>query len=443
MILCDCKRKRSTNFHRLLFLALLALSGTMLIKYMPTPCTLEDLEDKVSNARKQYCRHGLYDLLSLRPQDQGELNCSKIIKGDPDAVNQGLQLNEALKGKYNHLKEEDYMNITYDCQHFKEFRKYITIPISKEEEDFPIAYSMVVHDKIDMFERLLRAIYAPQNIYCVHVDEKSTEQFKAAVRAIISCFDNVFVSSKLVRVVYASWSRVQADINCMEDLLKSNVPWKYLLNTCGTDFPLKTNAEIVRALKTLNGKNSMESEKPSQAKQGRWKFHHKVQGDYIFGTSSEKLPPPIKTPMFTGNAYFVVSIAFVKYIFEDPQAQKLIDWVKDTYSPDEHLWATLNRMPGVPGSSPHNDKYELSDMNAMARMVKWSYNDGEIHKGAAYPPCTGAYKRAVCVYGAGDLSWILKQHHFLANKFDPEVDNIAIFCMEEYLRHKTIFKRDL
>ncbi|KAM3925487.1 beta-1,3-galactosyl-O-glycosyl-glycoprotein beta-1,6-N-acetylglucosaminyltransferase 3-like [Leptodactylus fuscus] len=365
-----------------------------------------------------------------------------IIKGDANAIKQGLQVNEASKRKHIRFNEQDYINITHDCRYFKDFRKYITIPMSKEEEDFPIAYSMVIHEKIEMFERLLRAIYAPQNIYCVHVDEKASDQFKAAVRAITSCFDNVFMASKVVKVVYASWSRVQADINCMEDLLQSNVPWRYLLNTCGTDFPLKTNADIVRALKTLNGRNTMESENPSDSKKRRWKYHHEV-GDYISETKTQKLPPPIDTPMFTGNAYFVVCRKFVEHIFEDPLAQKLINWVKDTYSPDEHLWATLNRMPSVPGSTPHNNKYQLSDMNSMARMVKWSYSEGDINKGAAYPPCTGIHRRAVCVYGTGDLNWILKQHHFLANKFDPEVDNIAIFCLEEHLRHKTVFSRNL
>ncbi|XP_075711313.1 beta-1,3-galactosyl-O-glycosyl-glycoprotein beta-1,6-N-acetylglucosaminyltransferase 3-like [Rhinoderma darwinii] len=442
MFQCDIKPFRCFHFYRILLLALLALSGTIYIKHLSNPCTIKDLGYEVSNTRKQYCRNGLYDLLSLRPRKKGEPNCSKIIKGDSDAIKRGLQMNAFTKGKYVHLNEQNYTNITQDCHYFKEFRKYITIPMSKEEEDFPIAYSMVIHEKINMFERLLRAIYAPQNIYCVHVDEKSTEQFKAAVRAITSCFDNVFMASKPVQVVYASWSRVQADINCMEDLLKSNVPWRYLLNTCGTDFPLKTNAEIVRTLRTLNGKNTMESERPSAGKRRRWEYHYEVD-DHISETETKKLPPPINTPMFTGNAYIVVCSDFVKYIFKDPQVQQFIDWVKDTYSPDEHLWATLNRMPDVPGSSPYNDKYELSDMNAMARMVKWSYSEGEILKGAAYPPCTGAYRRSICVYGAGDLSWILKQHHLLANKFDPEVDNIALFCMEEYLRHKTIFNTDV
>ncbi|CAB1344772.1 unnamed protein product [Coregonus sp. 'balchen'] len=38
-------------------------------------------------------------------------------------------------------------------------------------------------------------------------------------------------------------------------------------------------------------------------------------------------------------------------------------------------------------------------MNAIARMVKWSYLEGDVRKGAPYPPCSGASRRAVCVYG--------------------------------------------
>ncbi|XP_078506996.1 beta-1,3-galactosyl-O-glycosyl-glycoprotein beta-1,6-N-acetylglucosaminyltransferase 3-like [Lissotriton helveticus] len=302
---------------------------------------------------------------------------------------------------------------------------------------------MVVHGQIEMFERLLRAIYTPQNIYCVHVDDKSPEVYKQAVRAIVSCFPNVFVASKLERVVYASWLRVQADLNCMEDLLKSQVPWKYLLNTCGTDFPIKTNAEIVRTLQVLNGKNSLESEKPSESKRGRWAFHYEVH-DSIVKTEVQKSPPPIKSPMFTGNAYFVVSREFVEYIFrKDTDVEKLLEWVKDTYSPDEHLWATLNRMPEVPGSSPYNSKYEMSDMNSMARVVKWVYLEGKISDGAPYPPCTGTHRSSVCVYGAGELKWLLQQHHLFANKFDPTVDNIVIQCLEEYLRLKALYGTEL
>lgn len=126
------------------------------------------------------------------------------------------------------------------------------------------------------FERLLRAIYAPQNIYCVHVDKKSKASFHSAVRAIVSCFPNVFMVSQPVNVVYASWSRVQADINCMADLYNSNTNWKYFINVCGQDFPLKTNWEIVQMLRLLRGGNSMESEKMPPGKNWRVTIVHKV-----------------------------------------------------------------------------------------------------------------------------------------------------------------------
>uniref|UniRef100_A0A8C8HHZ6 Beta-1,3-galactosyl-O-glycosyl-glycoprotein beta-1,6-N-acetylglucosaminyltransferase 3 n=1 Tax=Oncorhynchus tshawytscha TaxID=74940 RepID=A0A8C8HHZ6_ONCTS len=327
-----------------------------------------------------------------------------------------------------------------DCQRYVTEREFITVPLSQEEKEFPIAYSMVIHDKIEMFERLLRALYTPQNVYCVHIDQKSSEAFRTAVRAIVSCLPNVFVASKLENVVYASWSRVQADLNCMEDLLKSPVQWRYLINTCGTDFPIKTNAEMVQALKLQNGRNSMESETTDDYKNSRWQFHHKITSNMVVKTNVRKSPPPISTPMFSGNAYFLVSRAFVRHVMESQEVRALLEWEKDTYSPDEHLWATLQRMPSVPGSNPPHIKYHESDMNAIARIVKWRSLEGDVRNGAPYPPCSGVYRRSICVYGAGDLRWLLQHHHLIANKFDPEVDDVAIRCLESYLRFKATYR---
>ncbi|XDV52759.1 hypothetical protein PO909_021426 [Leuciscus waleckii] len=277
----------------------------------------------------------------------------------------------------NHLLKQDsfYLNETKDCPSYIRDRGFLMLSLSKEERDFPIAYSIVIHEKIEMFER------------------RSPEIFKEAVSAIASCLTNVFVS------------RVQADVNCMQDLLKSPVQWRYLLNTCGTDFPIKTNAEMVQILKQLNGKNSMESE-TVESKNWRWQFHHNVTNSVI-RTDVRKSPPPIQSPMFSGNAYFVVSREFVDHIIKSKEIQDFMEWEKDTYSPDEHMWATLQRMPSVPGSNPPN------------------------------------IKQAVCIYGAGDLKWIVRQHHLLANKFDPEVDDVAIKCMEAFLRYKAIYGRSL
>nr|XP_017523886.2 beta-1,3-galactosyl-O-glycosyl-glycoprotein beta-1,6-N-acetylglucosaminyltransferase 3 [Manis javanica] len=418
-----------------MLLAIVALKLSLRLK-----CNFGSLDLEFRDFRSPRCKDILYQ--SLKLPAKRSINCSGIIRGDREAVVQALLDNLESKKQRELLTDTDYLNMTSNCEHFKAERKFIQFPLSKEELDFPIAYSMVVHEKIENFERLLRAVYAPQNIYCIHVDEKSTDTFKEAVKAIISCFPNVFMASKLVRVIYASWSRVQADLNCMEDLLQSSVPWKYLLNTCGTDFPIKTNAEMVLALKLLNGKNSMESEVPTEYKKSRWKYHYEVT-DTLSQTSKMKDPPPGNLPMFTGNAYIVASRGFVQHVLENPKSQRLIEWVKDTYSPDEHLWATLQRVPWMPGSVPYHPKFHISDMAAIARLVKWQGHEGDLSMGAPYAPCSGIHQRSVCIYGVGDLSWILQNHHLLANKFDPKVDDNVLQCLEEHLRYKAVYGTEL
>ena len=131
------------------------------------------------------------------------------------------------------------------------------------------------------FERLLRAIYAPQNVYCVHVDKKAEASFLAAVSGISSCFDNVFMVSQAVSVVYAAWPRIQADINCMADLYRVSTTWKYFINLCGQDFPLKTNLEIVRSLQAMRGRNSMESEHMPAEKRWRITMVHEIVNGVI------------------------------------------------------------------------------------------------------------------------------------------------------------------
>ncbi|NWS99158.1 GCNT3 acetylglucosaminyltransferase, partial [Mionectes macconnelli] len=414
----------------LLLAPLALLAAALALREAARPCP----------ADRPRCRQRRYRALELPPGHA--INCSGVVRGDRRAIEEAQLRNLEVANRRAPLTPGHYLNLTRDCGAFRETRRFIEFPLSQEEAEFPIAYSMVIHNKIEMFERLLRSLYAPQNVYCVHVDSKSPAAFQEAVRAIAGCFPNVFVASRLENVVYASWSRLQADLNCMRDLLRLPVPWRYLLNTCGTDFPIKTNAEIVRALKVLQGRNSLESEKPSAAKRARWRYHHEV-GKAISRTNREKLPPPLNYPMFTGNAYIVVTRGFVRHIFENPTARKFLEWAKDTYSPDEHVWATLTRMPGVPGAVPHNDKFQLSDMNALPRLVKWEYLEGDTSKGAPYPPCTGRHQRSVCIYGAGDVPWMLQQHHLLANKFDPEVDDAAILCLEEHLRHRALYGRGL
>nr|XP_061802141.1 beta-1,3-galactosyl-O-glycosyl-glycoprotein beta-1,6-N-acetylglucosaminyltransferase-like [Nerophis lumbriciformis] len=365
-------------------------------------------------------------------------NCQAILEGDNEALAEAKLLNlDRNFRKRVQVPDEFYVNASKDCTQFKASRKYLTFPLSQEEKDFPLAYSIVLHHKMQSFERLLRTIYAPQNIYCIHVDLKAPPSFFAAVSSVAACFPNVFLVGRRENMIYNGWSRVQADLNCMAELNASNVAWKYFLNVCGQDFPLKTNLEMVRALRALDGGNSLGTIAFPKEKMWRVDKVYKVVNGRWRGIGKKKGPPPVQ--LFSGNAYIIVSRGFVQSVLEDQRIRTLIDWAKDTFDAEETVWATAQRIPGVPGSTWANNKYDMTDLHAIARLVKWAWHEGDrSSKNAAYPPCQGVHVRDICVYGAGDLQWLLTHRHLFANKFDINTDPVAIYCLENYLRQRVL-----
>lgn len=110
----------------------------------------------------------------------------------------------------------------------------------------------------------------------------------------------------------------------------------------------------------------------------------------------------------------------------DQHALDLLSWSKDTYSPDEHFWVTLNRIPGVPGSMPN------ASWTGNLRAVKWI--DMEDKHGG----CHGHYVRGICIYGNGDLKWLINSPSLFANKFELTTYPLTVECLELRLRERTL-----
>lgn len=361
------------------------------------------------------------------------VDCSAIYDMDP------MEVGKTLMIRRKHLpqeSDESLTKLTSDCQTFVRVRGYDNRCVSEEEKDFPLAYSMVVHKSAWMVERLLRAVYSPNNIFCIHYDLKSSFQFISAMEGLARCLPNVFIASHRESVYYASFSRLKADLNCLSDLLRSEVKWKYVINLCGQDFPLRSNIELVSELKNLNGSSMLETSRPTEYKKERFTFHHELKdsnSEYQklpVKTTTKKTPPPNGIEMFTGNAYFVLSRELVSYMNHSEVVKDFLTWSKDTYSPDEHFWATLVRMPGVPGEVPRSAP-DITDLMSKTRLVKWEYLEENL-----YPPCTGMHVRSVCIYGTAELRWLLTYGHWFANKFDTKVDPVLVQCLEERIEEK-------
>ncbi|KAG7478291.1 hypothetical protein MATL_G00079090 [Megalops atlanticus] len=298
------------------------------------------------------------------------------------------------------LGEGYFLSSQLNCSRMVKELHFITSPLSREEEEYPLAFIITIHKELEMFARLFRAIYAPQNVYCIHVDDKSPLQYKTAVQRLAACFPNVFLSSVSEKVTYAGFSRLKADINCMRDLVKSPVRWKRVINLCGQDFPIKSNLELVRYMQSSKWRDRNMTpgiKQPSSMRYRTQTQHREIRGSHVAprGKGHKKGPPPHKVQIYFGTAYYSLTRPFVDFVLQSQVARDLLEWSKDTYSPDEHYWVTLNHIKGY-------------------------------------------YIRDICIYGLEDLQWIIDKNSMFANKFETKTSPGALDCLEQWHRQKVL-----
>lgn len=231
-----------------------------------------------------------------------------------------------------------------NCSRMARGLHFITRPLSAEERSFSLAYVIHTHLELATFVRLLRAIYAPQNVYCLHIDEKAPKTLKRAVQTLTDCFGNVFLSSKTQTVVPDNLRRLQAEIDCMKDLVHSPFQWRYVMNLCGQEFPIKTNKEIIRYIRTRwKGKNITPGVTPppnTKPKTGP------NVNSYTPPNPMFKQKPPHNLTIYSGSAHYALTRKFVGFVLTDPRAKDMLQWSKDIHSPEQHYWVTLNRLKG-------------------------------------------------------------------------------------------------
>jgi hypothetical protein len=239
------------------------------------------------------------------------VSCPNLYESDADELKHALALLSDLKNPV--LISDQQYNITNEQCHIyrsERFNEKFHREDSNVNRLFPLAFTILMYENVEQFERLLRVIYRPQNFYCVHVDNDASPNVLQAVKAIAQCFDNVILASKQEKVLYATFSRLQADLNCMQDLIRYP-SWKYLLNIANTELPLKTNSELVKILSIYRGYNDIE---------GRWKSRNVHRTEYVWQvidgvggndqqvprlrkTNEKKKPPPGNVEIVKGSAY--------------------------------------------------------------------------------------------------------------------------------------------
>ena len=114
-----------------------------------------------------------------------------------EQLRKGNVISSAKHQGTSRLNSTNSLTKPLDCKTFKKDRKYIMYPTSKEEAGYPLAFSIMMYRNPEMVERLLRAIYRPQNVYCIHVDLKSNQDALELMTSLVDCFPNVVMAEKL------------------------------------------------------------------------------------------------------------------------------------------------------------------------------------------------------------------------------------------------------
>ncbi|XP_071131554.1 beta-1,3-galactosyl-O-glycosyl-glycoprotein beta-1,6-N-acetylglucosaminyltransferase-like [Mytilus edulis] len=343
------------------------------------------------------------------------VNCNFLINGN--TTEQKRILSAMRHTHFDVVPPSFYLNRTTDCQQYISETGFITSSLTEEEENFPIAYSIVVYKHIEQVERLLRSIYRPQNVYCIHCDKKADDTFKQALRGITSCFDNVFMSTRSISVTWGDTSCLTPDMECMKDLWRHK-KWKYFINLTGQEFPLRTNLELVRILKTYNGANNIEGT-VKRALTGRW---------------NGLPPPPHSIRPIHGSVHIVANRRFVEYILFNKVASDLFNWTKNAQHASEIFFNTLNYNPhlNISGSYKGVPETDCKSNPFLTRFKNWGPQSSLFNW-----PCHGTVVRDICIFGVGDLPLLSKRPEMFANKFFLNYQPYTLKCLDQLMFNRT------
>ena len=185
--------------------------------------------------------------------------------------------------------------------------------------------------------------------------------FKKTVTLMLECYTrkfktkNIFQVQDPIQIHWGHFSMLEADLMCMQLLMRKSVSWKALINFAGSEYPRFNNTEFVRRAKVYTSGYMRSVPMGSGAYYNGIKFAWDLVNTKFNPDKSSRIKPVKKTnkinpkppfhlKIFTGVRSFILPRQWVKFLTTHPVARAYIDWSKNTYMPEEHVVHTLTRI---------------------------------------------------------------------------------------------------
>uniref|UniRef100_A0A914LXP2 Uncharacterized protein n=1 Tax=Meloidogyne incognita TaxID=6306 RepID=A0A914LXP2_MELIC len=441
--------KHSTRIEYRRELLLLFLLGFLIFNYIIINTLILNIKNSIlSSTTIQYEEKEEEELIVEWSSDWEnkwkDLDCERIFGGDfVYAAMNKIQIGDPL--------EEE--NLPMDClsiQNRNGMNKYWNKKTTKEEKNFPLAFTRVVYKDYLLLEIELALHYTPENWYCYVVDSKSSPLFYSRLQRLAKCFPNIIVAEKRFNISRAGHNTNNAMIECANILAKPERRWNYLINLQNHDIQAKTNAEMVRILNLLDGANDIEICVNSDADERIryylinfiWSFEelklykndskNRGESPNIFGIDLPKILTINK-----GYSAASLSRAFVDFIINELNLEKLLEQLnKAEFGVDEHLWQSLSISDNLNAPGGFTEQCYVFGYTTpfITRYALWGSTN-----------ClSGSIRHDVCVFGLEDLTSenIFNIPHLFINKMMPGYDFGVIKCWHKKLKERQKIKSE-
>ncbi|KAJ9592775.1 hypothetical protein L9F63_015553 [Diploptera punctata] len=301
------------------------------------------------------------------------------------------------------------------------------------EQPVRIAFLLTLNGRaLRQVRRLIKVLFHRDHFFYIHVDARQDYLFRELL-VLERTLPNIRLARRRFATIWGGASLLQMLLSSMKELLDSGWEWDFIINLSESDFPVKTNNQLVDFLTANKGRNFVKSHGREVQrfiqKQGLDKTFVECDA-HMWRTGDRRLPWGIQ--MDGGSDWVALSRPFVAYVataVEENKSQKdsLVEGLntifKHTLLPAESFFHTALR------NSHFCDTYVDNNLH----VTNWKRRLG----------CKCQYKHVVdwCGCSPNDfkpedwprLQGTENRQLFFARKFEPVINQAIIDQVEEWL----------
>jgi hypothetical protein len=263
-----------------------------------------------------------------------------------------------------------------------------------------IAYFIIAHHKFPQFCWLFDAIYTAEDVFLIHVDKKSSDEFYSKIKSYVGTRFNISFLPRRA-VTWGGWSVTSVELQAIKTLLDSDAKWQYYINVSGQDYPIKSIESMKANLQAQWPRNFVEVLSFARMQEIDADDPH-LNRSLVFDVFGRLVRTPLRLPFptsidikYKGSQWHMLTREFCAWVLADPMTKRIQKLVKYTWAPDELFFQALIM------NSPYRD------------LRAEHYGRGIIWPGNTPSPKTFTMK---------DYDWLSASKALFARKFDESVD---------------------